>query len=67
METHRRTIARMISYRITALLLTIPLTYLLTGNWETAFSGSVFLHIVLTLDYYVHERIWLKIKWGKIE
>lgn len=65
-ETHTRTVARMISYRITALLLTIPMTYLLTGDWGSAFSGSVILHIVLTLDYYVHERVWLKIKWGKI-
>ena len=66
-ETHKRTIARMISYRLTALLLTIPLTYLLTGSWVSAFEGSVILHVVLTLDYYIHERIWLKIKWGKIE
>lgn len=65
-ETHARTIARMISYRITALLLTIPMTYLLTGNWSSAFSGSVILHVVLTLDYYIHERVWLKIKWGKL-
>jgi len=66
-ETHTRTIARMISYRISALLLTIPMTYLLTGDWELAFSGSLILHVVLTLDYYIHERIWLKIKWGKID
>ena len=66
-ETHKRTIARMISYRLTALLLTVPLTYVLTGDWGKAFEGSVFLHVVLTLDYYIHERIWLKIKWGKSE
>ena len=65
-ETHKRTIARMISYRLTALLLTIPLTYLLTGDWAKAFEGSVILHLALTLDYYIHERIWLKIKWGKL-
>jgi uncharacterized membrane protein len=65
-ETHARTIVRMISYRITALLLTVPMTYMITGNWGEAFSGSFILHLVLTLDYYVHERVWLKIKWGKL-
>jgi uncharacterized membrane protein len=65
METHKRTIARMVSYRITAFLLTIPFTYYLTGNWFSAFEGSALLHIALTADYYIHERIWLKIKWGK--
>lgn len=65
METHKRTIVRMISYRITALLLTIPVTYWLTGDWTKAFEGSVLIHLILSLDYYIHERIWLKIKWGK--
>lgn len=64
-ETHARTVARMISYRITAFALTIPFTYYLTGNLTSAFEGSAILHIALTLDYYIHERIWLKIKWGK--
>ena len=64
-ETHARTVAKMISYRVTAFLLTVPLTYLMTGNWSSAFEGSALIHVVLTLDYYIHERIWLKIKWGK--
>jgi uncharacterized membrane protein len=25
------------------------------------------LHLLLSIDYYIHERIWLKIKWGKVE
>jgi uncharacterized membrane protein len=66
-ETHARTVARMVSYRLTALLLTVPFTYYITGDWTKAFEGSVILHLALTLDYYIHERIWLKIKWGKIE
>jgi uncharacterized membrane protein len=66
-ETHRRTIVRMITYRLTAWLLTVPIMYWLTGNLEESIGGSVLIHIVLSLDYYVHERIWLKIKWGKNE
>jgi uncharacterized membrane protein len=67
MESHKRTIARMVSYRITAWLLTVPFTYYLTGDWTDAFGGSALLHVALTLDYYIHERIWLKIKWGRTE
>jgi uncharacterized membrane protein len=66
-ETHRRTIVRMITYRLTAWLLTVPIMYWLTGNLEESVGGSVLIHIVLSLDYYIHERIWLKIKWGKNE
>jgi uncharacterized membrane protein len=63
-ETHKRTIARMISYRITAWLFTIVWTYMFTGDLASATGFSTLLHILLSIDYYVHERVWLKIKWG---
>lgn len=63
-ETHKRTIVRMISYRITAWLFTILWTYLLLGNIGEATGFATVLHILLSIDYYIHERIWLKIKWG---
>jgi uncharacterized membrane protein len=66
-ETHKRTIARMISYRITAWLFTIFYTYLFTGSIAQATGFATILHILLSLDYYIHERIWLKIKWGKTD
>lgn len=58
METHKRTLARTVSYRIAALLI--------TAIW-TGLSDAVLIHIVLATLHYVMERIWLKIKWGKIE
>ena len=56
-ETHTRTVARTISYRIIAMLI--------TALW-TGLGNAVTLHIMLSVDYYIHERIWLKIKWGRI-
>lgn len=55
-ESHKRTLARAISYRIVATLITAAFTGLGT---------AVALHIILTLVHYVMERLWLKIKWGK--
>lgn len=63
-ETHTRTVARMISYRITAWSFTIFYTWLFTGDVGTATGFATLLHILLSIDYYFHERIWLKIKWG---
>ncbi len=63
-ETHTRTIIRMISYRITAWLFTILWTYLFTGDLGSAAGFSTALHILLSVDYYFHERVWLKVKWG---
>lgn len=64
METKTRTIVRGITYRISAWLFTIVWTYIFTGNIAQSAGFSTLLHILLTLDYYIHERIWLRIKWG---
>ena len=56
-ETHTRTVARTISYRIIAMLI--------TALW-TGLGNAVIIHIVLAAVHYVMERVWLKIKWGRI-
>lgn len=55
METHRRTLARTLSYRFTALLI--------TAYW-TGLGQAVAIHFILAIWQYMLERIWLKIKWG---
>lgn len=56
-ETHLRTLVRTVAYRLTALVI--------TAFW-TGLSDAVAIHIVLAGVQYVMERVWLKIKWGKI-
>jgi uncharacterized membrane protein len=56
-ETHTRTVARTISYRIIAMLI--------TALW-TGLGNAVIIHVVLAAVHYVMERVWLKIKWGRI-
>lgn len=63
-ESHKRTVARMISYRLTAWLTTLPITYWMTGSWGSALGSATIMHLILSVDYYFHERIWLKVKWG---
>lgn len=63
-ETRKRTIARMISYRITAWVFTIFWTWLVFGNIAQSTGFATALHLLLSIDYYFHERAWLKIKWG---
>lgn len=63
-ETRTRTVARTISYRITAWLFTIFWTWIFTGDIAKSAGFSTMLHVLLTADHYIHERIWLRIKWG---
>ena len=56
METHRRTLARALTWRITATAV--------TAVW-TGIEGAIIINIFMTLAHYVHERAWLRVKWGK--
>lgn len=55
-ETHRRTIVRAITWRIIAILLSAPFT---------GISIALLINFLMTISFYVHERIWLHIPWGK--
>jgi uncharacterized membrane protein len=64
METKKRTITRMLTYRLTAWVFTIFWTWVFIGDIAKSTGFATLLHILLSVDYYIHERIWLKIKWG---
>ena len=56
MESHKRTIIRAITWRIVATLV--------TAAW-TGLSGAIIINIVMTAAHYIHERLWLRVGWGK--
>ncbi|MGA9387277.1 MAG: DUF2061 domain-containing protein [Candidatus Bathyarchaeia archaeon] len=67
METHVRSIVKAISWRIVATLTTMLLVFMFTGNLIV--SGGVGLTELLSkiLIYYVHERIWNVLDFGRIQ
>ena len=65
-ETLRRSIVKTISYRIVILILDFVSIYLFTGQAKIALGFMIVSNIYTTLGYFFHERIWDRIKWGKI-
>ena len=67
METHMRSVAKAISWRIVATLTTIFIVFAFTGN--LVISGGVGLTELTTkiVIYYVHERVWNAIGFGRIK
>ena len=51
METKKRTVVRMLTYRLTAWLFTILWTYMFTGNIGNAFGSLVFYWIPGEIKY----------------
>lgn len=64
-EKATRSLAKAISYRIIIIILDFTVVYLLTRRFDIAFGFMVISNVYTTIAYYVHERIWNKIKWGR--
>jgi sulfate adenylyltransferase large subunit len=64
-ESHVRSVAKAISWRATGSLDTFLIAALITGNLKLA--GGVALSEILTKTalYYLHERAWALIPWGR--
>lgn len=56
----------MVTWRVLATVITFVASYIITGRIDMA-TGIAIIEIVAKMAaYYYHERVWLKVKWGKI-
>lgn len=62
-----RSLVKTISWRITGSGATFTISYIVSGNFIIAGSIAVVQLISNTILYFIHERIWNKIKWGRNE
>jgi adenylylsulfate kinase len=65
-ETLKRTLVKTISYRVIILILDFTSIYIFTGKLNIALGFTIVSNVYTTLGYFFHERIWDKVKWGKI-
>ena len=65
-ETLSRSILKTVSYRVAILILDFTSIYLLTGKVKIAFGFMLVSNIYTTIGYFLHERIWDRVKWGKV-
>ena len=64
-DSNRRSIIKGVSWRIFATLATIVIVYILFGKLDLAIAAGTIEVIVKIILYWVHERLWLKIRWGR--
>lgn len=64
-DKHYRSIAKAISWRATGTLDTVIISFLITGHLKMAISiGFIELFTKIGL-YYLHERIWNRVSFGR--
>lgn len=64
-DTTQRSFAKAISWRIIASASTLLLTWLFTGNIAIAGTVAAVQMCVNFFLYFLHERIWDKVNWGR--
>lgn len=62
-EAVSRTLLKTLSYRL--FILAFLTIYLFTGQAKIAIGFMIVSNIYTTIAYFVHERIWDRVKWGK--
>tara|TARA_B100001013_G_scaffold343957_1_gene272896 strand:+ start:2242 stop:2463 length:222 start_codon:yes stop_codon:yes gene_type:complete len=66
MESKRRSIVKALSWRVVAVLITATVALRITGELAIAIEIGLLDTLIKLFIYYGHERLWLKIPYGKL-
>lgn len=64
-DTTTRSLTKTISWRLTGSGATFTIAYLIGGSFAVAGTIAVVQMITNTILYFIHERVWDRITWGK--
>lgn len=66
-ETALRSFVKAYSYRVCGTLTTIIITFAVTGEIVVSLAVGATEMIVKPFVYWLHERAWSKVRWGRIK
>ena len=64
MENKARSLVKSITYRITAFVVLMIITWYATGDLVQTTIISVTFQTIQIFLYYIHERVWEKVGWA---
>ena len=64
-DTHTRSWVKSLSYRTIGTAITVVGIGVATGDWALAGSVGVVINLVKIFSYYLHERLWERVHWGR--
>jgi len=65
MDTNRRSLAKALSWRLLATIITSSIVYAITGQGEFAATVGVADTVCKFFIYFGHERLWNRIPYGR--
>ena len=64
MESKPRSAIKAVTWRILATIFTVLIVFFFTGEWGISIGVGIFEVVIKFVAYFIHERIWNKVKWG---
>jgi uncharacterized membrane protein len=65
MISKKRSLAKSLTWRVIAIVSTLLIGYAMTGSWAFALSLALVSNGINFVLYYIHERVWLGVRWGR--
>jgi adenylylsulfate kinase len=65
-ETKKRSIIKSVTFRIAVILADLVVIYILTRRIDTTITLTVLTNIASTILYFIHERAWDGVSWGRL-
>jgi len=63
----KRSVVKALTYRIIIVCLDFLCVYIFTHKVEVALGFMIVSNIYTTAGYFLHERIWARVRWGREE
>jgi uncharacterized membrane protein len=67
MDTHSRSIAKAVSYRLLGSAVTGLIFYALTGQPTLSLGAGLLDVVIKIIVYFIHERLWDRISFGRVK
>jgi uncharacterized membrane protein len=65
-ETAVRSLVKAYSYRICGSLTTVIISFIITGHFVVSLAIGATELLIKPFIYWCHERVWSRIRWGKL-
>jgi adenylylsulfate kinase len=64
-STRKRSLVKALTYRVAIVCLDFTVIYLFTHKVDVALGFMILSNVYTTVGYFLHERIWEHIEWGR--
>ena len=65
--TRTRSLLKTITFRVLATVMTMAFVFIFTGSAEITIGIGILEVVAKTVLYYVHERVWDKVGFGRLD